>query len=535
MSLPKFSMSSFNSVNLSNNYSDIINTVNSPIAVGILAFVVILYSGWISSHVDPATASVLNNPMLRILFLFTVLMARYYNPIASVFLVVGAFLLVTLLYVFSSSTVQVKSEKTLTTDEIEQKKMFEQLRREIEEQEESSSKLSNLSDTKPKPNEKDLDTLLNKFKLNPDNKTGGTSDTVKNIINKLTGLIGQNTDGNEENSEETNEQTDSTTKLVFPAYRVEHPDSPVHMALNPSPPYPSYNTLFKNVDVDLRKLNPPFAVKNLPVSYNVCSFDDNFRPHLPTPHADNRPVLNPLRLNQEQLAIASKLNPPLSTTNTLLNGGSTEPDEPDPITGQGSNANSGGSALSMYSRNYHVVGGCGGNLPSVQKNTVYDNAYVLMNNLVSELKSSLSDGDVKNSCFELLRYILVNKNRTLKELFLSEQSYETFMKMLKLFVDKVKKCDSVHIVKESCCDLLSQIGYLLSNKLNETTQSVLVNKLSNQFGGQVPVKSKRDLALPDCVNQTLTVSANLNNNQFNGPQGHDCPAGYAGTSVGSIF
>lgn len=493
------------------------------------------------------------------------------------------------------STSPFKATKAESSSQFEHEQMIKQLKRELEESvsEAEESETDNVSfsgkndgifskptaESEESDDESDEEKPLNKVdapKTN-DKKSGGAlagliSSVVSCFSPKSTRVVGVN--------EYESYPATQINRLKYPEFRVEHPDSPVHMCHNPDQPYGAYNSHLANVDVDLAKLNPPYTIKNLPLHFGTQGMyvQPQFsQPHLATPHADDKPALRSIQLPESSFRIAAKLNPTLEgfdETAPKLDIGTCE-DTSHCKTNE-----------NFYAKNYHLTGGKDQKYvtnDSSLNGLIQTNMVVLISTLIAELKYTLSEREIRDSLCDIVRTILNHRNTSLREFFTSKDAYNSFINLVMLVADKVENSTSISIIQDVFGDVLRQMRLILADRLDvnvnkhmdkitdvhrkassvnldricglsfpslSTLQTIprLVSQPTGKsvflYGGNnsetcknVPCQFKTsDPAIPPVNSLGQVVSGNLQNSgQFFGPQGMLCPTGYPGVKYGAEF
>lgn len=581
--------------------SHIEDNFTSPLLIGILTLLVIFYSGFVAPYLPPQTASMVNSTLFRIAFLFLVLAVRWYHPLAALGILAAAFLGLTLAYFTSGprtgprpGSVAPQRPHPATASELEHQQMVRQLRRELEEngsnsdlQQESPVPTSGPFGTEPltadESDSEDLEANADDGVDSPETEgtgTGngtGTGGALNRIIETLVSCIKPKEDASGGNR---------------PPYRVEHPDSPQHMSLNPNQPYGAYNSRLSNVDVDLKRLNPPFTVKNLPLCFSsngTCTQPRNVQPHLATPHADTQPSLRPVRFTESERYFANKLNPPVEGfdgTDDLEDGGGACGTLTTCSNGGGSKKKKGGDDY-LYSKNYHLTGGTNGaTFDSINQelihrkyaenetalnNIIQTNMGILISALIAELKYTLSEKEIRENLCDIIKTILKHRNTTLREFFNNEETYRSFVRLVLLVAEKVDNSVSMSIIHDVFSDVIKQMRHIVAEKLDtnvarrigdisdirEKAKKVNLDQICNfpaetiglnngiqLYGGTdrnqcdtLPRSmTGRDPSHPDTENLQQVVSGNpRGRGRFFGPQGMLCPSGYPGVKLGAEF
>lgn len=500
------------SINLNRMYADIDNLQNyisNPILTGFLTMLVIFYSGVIAPYLSSDIASIINSAAARIAFLFVVMTVRQYNPLAALIINAVAFVILFALYLKSP----VQNNKIIQSNDIQMDTEMEMEMEEVQppptptpEQTEAASIFSQLQNDMTMATEEEEDSST---------KIGGT---ISNIVSDI---VSRFNPSDELRYGIQNPMVNAPKNdIKFSNTTVQHPDSAYNMSNNPNPPYQSYNTNFTNVDVDLKKLNPIYGVKNLPTNYSGDPmFSVGASPHTPTPHADNRPSLKPISFNENIRKIALKLNPPVES----FSCGCSAPavDDLDNQCLAGGNKK---KKQTFYARNYHAIGGVGSNIyrdphdvdpsrieliqqkyvenESALNNIVQNNVGMLISTLIAELKFTLSDKEIREDLCDIIKTIIRYRNTTIREFFSHDETYRAFMKLVLLVADKVENSTSMAIINEVFSKVYKDMKHIFAVKLDST-----INQHFNEIS-EIKEKVKNVNLDQICNFQTDTIGIN---------------------------
>jgi hypothetical protein len=314
--------------------------LKNPLLIGILAVISIVYTSYMTDKLPVQVAFVVGNPVMKLVLLFIILMFGNTNPLmAGIFVI---FYMIALQLI--SMNVFFKQYPSLSFQEEDINVLGADVEGDV------ASMSSTMSSVGGDMMASETENILNGSHDDDFGEIGQKNDNpnqacpvagggdpsyaneqainqlrndIKNSLNELTGSAESKEHFADEDDDEEGFADEDDDEEGFTEYRygtnysenppatnarnvrfdrsvVEHPDSPNHPVHNAESNIPAYNTNYENVDVDLKLLNPPYTVKNLPLhhgnaGYNMyeqtCAEDPEQVMKMPTPHADSRPAL----------------------------------------------------------------------------------------------------------------------------------------------------------------------------------------------------------------------------------------------------